>query len=222
MKSLNLLTSVVSPELAKELKREQQLRVKPVLSKARLLEEQSLREAQNHPFLNLEESIPSQQQKKPKLQINQKKPQLKLRPQPLPQKQTPSNKYLIDRASSLSKQLPSLVNQKTKDITEFVLTSVAPNQLALFNGIEDAAVILKDTLGEDPRLGAFSLTAEKYINFGIKARLASEISKILELSELESDLFMLQVVSKDFAVDMTSEAINTMLTKIAKKGGANG
>lgn len=93
--------------------------------------------------------------------------------------------------------------------------------MALFNGIEDAAVILKDTLGDDPRLGAFSLTAEKYLNFGIKARLASEVSKLLSLSELERDLFLLQVMSKDFSIDLTSEAINAMLTKIAKKGGSN-
>lgn len=218
MKSLSLQSLILGPRLARELRKESIQKQNPPVSHERLLEAQSLREAQNHPFLNLQESLPNNQSKKIKLQIKQKKLQSPVRPQSLQQKQPPSNKYLLDRASSLSQQLPSLVNQKTKGITEFVLTSVAPSQLALFNGIEDASVILKDTLGEDPRLGAFSLTAEKYINFGIKAKLASEITKLLNLSDIEKDLFMLQVVSKDFSVDMTSEAINAMLTKIAKKG----
>jgi len=222
MKPISLLLEV-SPALAKAL--EMESKKSAPRSRQELLEDQSLREAQNHPFLNLLESVPQQEEpsKRPKLQVKSRKPQLKVRPQVVqPQKPLPSNKYLLDRAASLSKQLPSQINPKTNSLTEFVLTYVAPNQLSLANGIEDAAVILKDTLGEDPRLGAFSLTAEKYMGFGIKARLASEIANLLELSDVERDLFLLQVVSKDFSIDMTSEAINTMLTKIAKRGSNNG
>ena len=106
---------------------------------------------------------------------------------------------LLESSKALSQKISESAD-KVASVTKLVTDQLAIGQLALFNGFEDANEILKNALGEDPRLGSLSSYADKYLSFAARAKLVTLASDLLSLTAEEKNLFHIQVLVKDFGV----------------------
>ena len=196
-----------------------------------LRQAQREKEENNHPFLDELDSEEQQlllnlerrtaprnqrlvkQQKRPVKLLQQNSQQSPTKQ--VAQRKEPVNKLLLEQ----SRQLEELIRtseHEVASVTKLVTDSLAIGQLALFNGFEDANEILKNTLGEDPRLGYLSSQAEKYLQLASKAKLVTLASKLLKLTPEEEQLYRIQVRVRDFGVSSGgADILESLLTSVS-------
>lgn len=120
----------------------------------------------------------------------------------------PVNKDIIKSSKEYSELIPAELDSLSRKTRKFVLHEIAPQMIAVFNGVQDASEVLKETFQQDPGMLEFAAFTDQVLMHGVRTKMVSHVCKILGLDAKEAALVLVQ------SLNLPQSIVETLLRDI--------
>ena len=120
----------------------------------------------------------------------------------------PVNQEIVRAAERYKKDIPQVLDAKTKQTRKFVLNEIAPAMVSVFNGVQDASDVLKEVYQQDPGMLEFAAFTDQVLLHAVRTKMITHVCTALGLSPKESALTLIQ------SLNLPSSIVESLVREI--------